>query len=264
MSTGRFDVASLEIEIPSIPRTRRSVSEAALTRGVVAEAGKPLATPDPSKPEAYVDKGSLVAFVAGVSAQNREDVLKSTLLAQLAADKKHNRENAVMEWYKFYQDVLGNIGWAVQGYIWSDYRSSKMSFTMDEAVVEIIAAAFTGQAELVIAAALDALRKLPKEDGRLQLFHNSSTAGKVANFQISACTETNGTVAMNTAAFYTTASKDITNVLFFSFSSASDSLKKATNGQTLDSTVYGKVRTQILNKLGENAASFVAKLDLDI
>jgi hypothetical protein len=221
-----------------------------------------LAPEDVGKPEGYVDKGSVVAFVAGVSTQNKADVLNSTLLAQLAADKKFDREAKVLDWYKFYGSVLEKVGWVVQGYNWSDYKSQKMSFTMDEAVLEIVAAAFTGEGAAVVAATLDALRKLPKQDGRLQLFNHSSTAAKEGNFQISACSEKDGSVAMNTAAFYFNSNKQVTDVLFFTFASSDVKLTKSLQGQTLNTEVYAKVRNDVLSKLGNNASTFVLNLDI--
>lgn len=215
-----------------------------------------------AKPAAFVDKGSVVAFVAGVSGQNREDVLNSTLLAQLAADNKFNRETQVMDWYAFYTDVLGKVGWVSQGFNWQKYSSKQMSFTMDEAVLEIAEAAMTGQEELVLVAAMDAMKKLPKEDGRLKLFNYSASSDKEGNFQISVCSEDNGAVAMKTMAFYFSADQSSTDVLFFNFSSASTTLNQATDAQTLNSTVYADVRQAVITKLGDNAKNFV--LDLDI
>ncbi len=217
---------------------------------------------DIQKPSAFVDKGSIVAFTAGVSGQNREDVLNSTLLSQLAADHKYDREKQVMDWYGFYQDVLGKIGWVVQGFNFETRKQSQQSFTMDEAVLEIAEAALTGQEELVVVAAIDAMRKLPKKDGRLQLFNHSAASDTEGNFQISVCSEKNGAVAMKTMAFTYDARQQNTDVLFFSYASSSTQLKTATVGQSLDSNVYAQVRQTAITKLGDNAKNFV--LDLDI
>jgi len=214
------------------------------------------------KPKAFVDKGSIVSFVAGVSGQNREDVLNSTLLAQLAADKQYDRENQVMDWYSYYETVLGKVGWVTQGFNFQKYTTQKASFTMDEAVLEIAAAALTGQEELLIPAVMDALRKLPKNDGRLQLFNHSASSDTEGNFQITVCTEQDGAVAMKTMAFVFSSSESSTDVLFFNFSSASTELHQATNAQTLNSKVYAAVRQAVTTKLGDNAKNFV--LDLDI
>lgn len=217
---------------------------------------------DSRKPTAFVDGGSVVAFVAEVSGQNREDVLNSTLLAQLAADKKFNRETQVMDWYGFYTNVLGKLGWTQQGFNWKKYEATQMSFTMDKVVLDIAKAALTGQELLVIAAALDAMSKLPEQDGKLRLFNHSASSDTEGNFQISVCTETNGAVAMKTMAFFYNSEQQSTDVLFFNFSSKSTNLQQSTNIQTLSPSVYGQVRNSVLEKLGKNAQDFVLELDI--
>lgn len=217
---------------------------------------------DISKPAAFVDKGSVVCFVAGVSQQNRSDVLNSTLLAQLAADKQYDRETDVMNWYKYYSRILSKIGWVLSGYNWEERKASTTSFTMDEAVLEIAAAALTGPEGAVVTAAMTAMKSLPKKDNRLTLFNHASSSDKAGNFQITACTETDGAVAMKTMAFYYDAQSSNTDVLFFSYSTASTTLTRSVQTQALDSDVYGTVRSAVLSKLGDNAKNFV--LDLDI
>ena len=63
------------------------------------------------KEQGFVDCGSLVSFTENLSEQNKEDVLNSTLLAQLAANKKYDRKTQHDEWYTFYMKVLENVGW---------------------------------------------------------------------------------------------------------------------------------------------------------
>lgn len=46
---------------------------------------------------AYVDEGSIVSFVRGISEEHRRDVLNSTLLAQAVADKALDREKQTVE-----------------------------------------------------------------------------------------------------------------------------------------------------------------------
>ena len=43
----------------------------------------------------------------------QEDVLNSTLFAQLAANQSYDRQTRFMEWYEYYRDILWNIGWDV-------------------------------------------------------------------------------------------------------------------------------------------------------
>lgn len=41
----------------------------------------------------------------------QDDVLHSTLLAQLSADAHYDRTEQTQEWYAFYLGVLNNVGW---------------------------------------------------------------------------------------------------------------------------------------------------------
>ena len=88
----------------------------------------------------YVNDGSLVSFVAGVDKQFQEDVLNSTLLAQLAANKKFDREQDSRNWYTFYKTVLENVGWTLQGFGFTQFNVSGGSFSCDKAVLEILTA----------------------------------------------------------------------------------------------------------------------------
>ena len=248
------DAAVNAIEVPTESEVKDARNMPAMPSALAAEV---------QKPAAFVDSGSVVAFVSGVTGQNREDVLNSTLLAQMAADKKFSRETQVMDWYAFYQEVLGKVGWVTQGFNWEQYTSQKTSFTMDEAVLEIAAAALTGQEEIaVVTAALEAMKSLKGGDSRLKIFDHSASSDKAGNFQISVCTETNGAVAMKTMAFYYDAEQQSTTVLFFNFSSASTTLNQAVNAQTLDSQIYAQVRQAVITKLGDNAKNFVLNLDI--
>lgn len=215
------------------------------------------------KPTGYVAGGSLVSFASGVSGQAQSDVLNSTLLAQLAADKKYNRQKETIAWYDYYVTVLGKIGWTLGGFDLHSYNASSMSFTADKVILEIAAAALTGQEELVVAAVLDGLREnADANKGQLQIFDHQSTSQGQGNFQISACNQTGGVVSMQNMAFVFNTSDNVTNVLFFHFKSDSTSFQSAAQAQTLDDDVYSQVRTAIIDKLGGQAKSFIASLDI--
>src|ERR1043166_957342 len=96
-------VENLNIEILGSGRLWRPGQNAALE-----ERDKPQAA------SANVDAASLVTFTDGVSGQQKEDVLNSTLLAQLAANRKHDRERDTVGWYGLYRTVLEQGGWISQ------------------------------------------------------------------------------------------------------------------------------------------------------
>ena len=249
--------------VDALQLATRPQSSLRATGASTAASGPPAPSGTTEKPTGYVAGGSLVSFVSGVSGQAQSDVLNSTLLAQLAADKKHDRQKETLPWYDYYVTVLGKIGWVIQGFDFQTYSASSTSFTADKAILEIAAAALTGQEELVVAAVLDGLREnADANKGQLQLFDHQSTSQGQGNFQVSVCNETGGVVSMQNMAFVFDTSDSVTNVLFFHFKSDSTKLQSSAQAQTLDEDVYAQVRAAVIEKLGDQAKSFIASLDI--
>ncbi len=221
-----------------------------------------VATADPSKPSGFVDSGSLVSFVAGVGQQNQADVLNSTLLAQLAANKKYDREKDTVNWYAFYRNVIENVGWVVQEFQFEQYNVSGASVTTDKIVAEVLAAIATGNDLAVITSVLNAIKGLSRDDNRLVLFDHASHSSKNGNFQISSCAESGGVVVMKIGAFYFSTTQNVDRVLWFDFSSSNSNIYKGAQAMTLNNDVYSQVRSTIVTKLGDNAKNFIANLDI--
>lgn len=211
---------------------------------------------------AYIDAGSAISFVAGVSQQSQSDCLNSTLLAQLAANRQYDREKDTVNWYNFYKTVLENVGWAIQNFTFLKYNASGASFTMDQVVLDLIAAIATQDEIAALQATISAMRALSNGDGRLVLFESSSHSASQGNFQIATANEYGGALSMRVAASYFSTQQSVTNVLWFSFSSSSTSLYNGAQTMTLDKQVYQQVRQAIIQKLGDNARNFVKNLPI--
>ena len=67
------------------------------------------------KDQAMIVDKSLISFVSGLNAENRADILESTLLAQLGANNQVTDEKDVIGWYKAYIGILTKIGWTIEG-----------------------------------------------------------------------------------------------------------------------------------------------------
>jgi hypothetical protein len=213
-------------------------------------------------PSGYVDDGSLVSFVAGISAQHQSDVLNSTLLAQLAANKAYDREQQTDQWYRKYQEVLETVGWVVQAFEFEKYQASGSTFTVDQAVREILGAIATGDEMAVVNETLNALNALSDGSGQMVLWNSASHTSSAGNFQISICSETGPLVSMKNSAFYFTTTQASTRFLWFGYSSSDMTLYKSAHRMTLDEGVYAAVREAVIKKLGDRASTFVADLDI--
>lgn len=85
-------------------------------------------------------------LVDRLSGEDKQDVLDSMLLAQLAANKKIDREEQTKERYSYYSNVLQNVGWIIQEMQFAKYNTTDATFTMDKVALELLAQ-IAGQAE---------------------------------------------------------------------------------------------------------------------
>ena len=219
-------------------------------------------TADPRQPSGFIDNGSLVSFLAGVDRQSQADVLNSMLLAQLAANKKFDREADTVGWYGFYHDVLENLGWVVQQFAFSKYDVAGSTVTVDKVVLEVLAAIATENGAAVAKSAIDALNALSTGDHRFTLFEQSSHSAQDGNFQVANCSAEGGVLKMSLGAFYFSSTRVDTQVFFFSWSTSDTTIYRSGQSIILDRDVYAQVRQTVVAKLGDHAKTFVDDLDL--
>ncbi|XP_028411409.1 uncharacterized protein LOC114533970 [Dendronephthya gigantea] len=216
------------------------------------------------KGQAFVDAGSLVSFTEKLSGQNKEDVLNSTLLAQLAASKKHDRQTDSANWYKFYTDVLMKIGWVTQQFQFSKYHSHTGSFEMSTVVLDILLS-LVGDGEPALVDVVKATLESFKNSGgdTIKLFDHNCVSGQQGNFQIIPCTvDKSGQVVVKFVGAYFKATKVDSRFLFFTYSNSQVDLEKAADSLTLNEKIYSKVRQAIIDKLGDKTQTFVHGLDI--
>ncbi len=209
----------------------------------------------------YVNDGSLISFVTGLSSEDKSDVLNSVLLAQRAANKRHDRYGEPQAWYKSYHEILTTIGWVGGQDSFQQYTSDGTTVKVDEVVLQILATlAIGGAAITAITQALNALQALSSKDKQFTLWEQSSHSLKTGNFQIAACEKSGDGLVLKMGSFYFSATQTATRFLFFDYSSTAISL--FTGGQTmvLNKEVYAQIRQAVMTKLGALASEFIANL----
>lgn len=212
--------------------------------------------------EAYVSAGSLISFAAEISAARRSDVLNSTLLAQLAADNKYDRQSELDEWYRFYYDVLGKLGWSVQGLQYVPVKATTGDLALDTSVIEILSAMVTPDVLKLIVAAIAGLKGLSDTDRRFVLWQRATHGRNVGVFQVDAAVERNEVVALKTAGIYVKANVSTTRLLWHTFARSAVDLKQASGVATLNVETYATIRQQVIDKLGNRAKLFIAALEI--
>ena len=213
------------------------------------------------KGKEFVDCGSLVSFTSNLGDQQKEDVLNGTLLAQLAANKKHDRFSDVKNWYKFYVTVMQKIGWVLQGLKFDEYHSTQEDFTISEVVLQLLSDLLGGDEEM-LKLVKDTLSNLQKSS-HVSLFGSSSSSVTHGSFQIVPCrVDKSNQVNVAFIASHFQASQVSDNYLFFTWKKESIRLFKTANVLTLNEDLYAQVRQTIKDKLGDRAKKFIKDLDI--
>lgn len=237
-------VRSLELDQPM--RTREAVLPPEIT---------------PDNKANYINEGSLISFVAGLSAQEKSDVLNSVLLAQRAANKKHDRYSEATAWYEAYREVLTMIGWAAGTNTFQKYTATGGTFKVENVVLEIIATLVVGGPVIAaVTQALNALKGLSTTDKRFTLWDQASHRLTTGNFQVAASEKSDDGLVLNLGTFYFSATQTATHFLFFDFSTSDIELFVGGQKMVLNTAVYAQVRQGVTDKLGVLASEFVANL----
>ena len=204
--------------------------------------------------------------------QQKQDVLYSTLLAQLAASKKYDRFIDPDKWYNVHIDVLRNVGWVLQDFKFEKYQSSQSSFKISQITVELLAALLAALIGLdlkltelipdlveVLKATID---DLGKSSGAITLFGSSSASEKHGNFQIMQCVaDKNNHIKMVFLGSFFQASHVTDDFFFMTYSKEDISLFKEVQIFTLDDNKYGKVRDKVIEKLGDSVKKDIDEID---
>ncbi len=217
--------------------------------------------------QGFVCGGSTVSFTEHLKGQQKSDVLNSTLFAQLVADAKHSRETP--EWYKEYVQVLGNIGYEIEGlFKFENFDCKSPTFTMHTVVLNVLKGLATDDEIRLKQSIFDAMKAVENVGGKhVELFDDySKTSSTHGGFQIFPCTtDSNNNVLLILGAFYFTSAQHGNNILFFDYNTSSTSLFTAGQKCHLKMHIYDYLRHEVIvTKLGDRAKTDVAHIPLSI
>jgi hypothetical protein len=222
----------------------------------------PIDEPIPT-PVGAVDGNLVESFVDGLKGQHLFDVLNATLLAQLAANVKYDRESEPVPWTKYYTRVLENVGWVVPEFSFFGLRSSQTRFSMHSALLKVIQAIMTQRQVDIVTSSLQALEELNGGDRRLTIFRRNSAQNNAGNFQVDAVGQSAANiVSMKLCAFHFKTDESVTDVLWFRFNSGSTTLNATRTTLVLNEQVYSRLREAILTKLGNRGLDYIGGLDI--
>jgi hypothetical protein len=223
---------------------------------------------DTGKNQASVVGSDVISFVNGVTAEQRQDLINSVLLAQLVAKVQIPDATKIYDWYNAYFNVLKQVGWLVQDEGFETYHAASEGFEAHEAIIGLatVLLAPNPTALAVVKAALDSLKRMDASSPWLTIFDRESQTAQTARFQVSVASPTKDSQFLVTLmAFGLEARSTLTQVLFFKFH-ANDALLKHYSGKiTIDAQVLAGVRDMIRDKLAAHVSTYVKNLpDLDV
>jgi hypothetical protein len=202
--------------------------------------------------QATVDLGSVLSFVDGVTAQERDDVLFSVQLAQRGASGRYDRFSQTRSWYQTYLEILENLGWAMEQVAFTRYDQAEGEFRMDKAALAVIAAIATQNQLAVLQEAVSALDKLAEDDDTLRLFDFHSSLQGSGNFQLGALQKSaSGTLTLALGAFLFRSADERRRFLFFRWGVREVNFWTAAHRMTLNQKIYDGLRADVQAKLGD-------------
>jgi hypothetical protein len=218
---------------------------------------------DTTKNQAMVVGADIVSFVQGVTPERREDIVNSSLLAQLAAKKRVSDPKQIYDWYNTYFDVLTNIGWVIQDQGFATYSEQSEGFEAHEAILKVATVLLgpTATALAIVTATVNSLKSMSSDSPWITLFNRESQSANTARFQVTLAEQTNDDqLLVSLMAFGLEATATLTQVLFFKLRANEATLKHYSGKVTINAHVLSNVRDAIKKRIAGFAKGYVEAL----
>ena len=223
---------------------------------------------DAAREQATVVGSEVIAFVKGITPEQRQDIVNATLLAQLVARKAVAEPKTmaqVKSWYDDYFDVLTNIGFVLQHRDFTQYEEHSDNFEAHQAILDVAATLLAGSpgALLLVKTTLEALQKMSADSPWITLFNRESQSANTARFQVSLVEQDeNAQLLLSLIAFGLQARNTLTQVLFVKFKRNDVTLDSYSGKVTINAPVLAAVRDQLAAKLVAYSTDYIKGLSL--
>lgn len=212
--------------------------------------------------KAAVSASSVISFVENLTPGQKEDVLLSTLFAQRAADAKADPIAERVKWFDMYTKVLSALGWVRKNTPFEASHKMQAQGSFDKVILTTLAQVATGNQFKIVESAIEALRGLTDNDGKIQLFdlETSSTTG--GNFQIGSAEATGEMISMAIGAFNFTYDDKKRNILFVSWGKNELDYWLSAQQMTLSPETYNDVRDIVKSRLADTRRTLIADIEI--
>lgn len=216
---------------------------------------------------AAVVEQSLIAFAAGMSLQNRTDVMNAYQFASLVASKLYDGEHQSEAWYKQNLKVMEDLGWLTVRRTYEREMSESQSLTLGAVAFKAMRivgeAAFGGPIgdalSKVAEAALGSLGELTEAQ---EIFKHNFKDKLVGTIGLAACLETDdGQLMMVQTAVSTKGMSRDLDTVAFEWKSTDTYHYSGTALLTFNIHHYARVREHVETRLGDRRFENVLQYD---
>ena len=253
----------------SLARAHQYIQDAEIPieRGGDVERGGDLlsASFDAAKDQATVVGADVLAFVQGVTAEGREAIVNSSLLAQMVAKKKVADRDDIEGFYRVYFDALTNLGWVIQQKDFAEFHQESQNFEAHQAVLAVATTVLGGAptALALVTSAINSLHSMDSSRPWITIFNRESQVARTGRFQISLVSqETQGQFLVSMLAFGMKAKSTITQVLFFKAKADQVTLRHDASKVTIAADVITGALPALRTKLASHVTSYVSMAEI--
>ncbi|MDE9449800.1 caspase family protein [Aliiroseovarius sp. Z3] len=212
--------------------------------------------------QAAVNASSVISFVENLTPSQKEDVLLSTLFAQRAADAKADPVKERELWHATYMDMLSLMGWTREAAPFEASQKMKGNGSFDKVILATLAQVATGNQFKIVESAMEALRGLASDDGKIKLFDFETSTSTGGNFQIGSAEASGDVISMALGAFNFNFKDKKQNILFVSWGKNELEYWLSAQKVVLSPTIYADVREIIRDKLSDTRKTLIADIDI--
>ncbi|NOD93227.1 hypothetical protein GS636_10560 [Ruegeria sp. HKCCD4884] len=211
---------------------------------------------------AAVSASSVISFVENLTPGQKEDVLLSTLFAQRAADSQFDPVNQREAWFARYMEILSLLGWVREEAPFTTSQKMQGSGSFDKVILSTLAQVATGNQFEIVKSAIEALRGLSNDDGKIKLFDLETSQTKGGNFQIGAAEAAGDVINIALGAFNFTYKDQKQNILFVAWGKNELDYWLAAQNLSLSTTIYDAVRELVKTRLADTRKTLIADIPL--
>nr|WP_298721698.1 hypothetical protein [uncultured Steroidobacter sp.] len=213
--------------------------------------------------QALVVGSGLIVAAENVPAETRQDIVNCTLFAQLAASGAVTDPAKVNEWYGEYFRALSICGWAQSSTQFEEFKASGKHLETHKSIIKVLTVMLGPAAPAVtlVTEMLNALQSMDENSPWITLFNRESTTTRTSRFQVATAQKNDdGLVEVALVAFDLRSKTNLTQVLFFKFSSNKVSLKFSQGKATIYEAALAQTRQLVKDRLEAYRSEYIREV----